>query len=47
MFKDYNKQSQTHRQKKQWTHDRVDKARDKTFNKVYADYKQCELNEKG
>ena len=47
MFKGCNKQSQTNRQKKQWTHDRVDKARDKTINNSYAGYKQCELNEKG
>ena len=30
-----------------WTHERVDKASDETINKTYAEYKQCELNEKG
>ena len=30
-----------------WTHKRVDKARDEIINKTYAEYKQCELNEKG
>ena len=30
-----------------WTHGRVDKASDKTINKTYGEYKQCELNEKG
>ena len=30
-----------------WTHERVDKASDETSNKKYAEYKQCELNEKG
>ena len=29
------------------THQRVDKFNDKTINKVYAEYKQRELNEKG
>ena len=32
--------------KKQWTHERVDKASDETVNKTYAEYKQRELNEK-
>ena len=30
-----------------WTHERVDKASDKTINKTYGEYKQSELNEKG
>ena len=30
-----------------WTHARVDKASDETINKMYAEYKQRELNEKG
>ena len=30
-----------------WTHGRVDKASDETINKKYAEYWQCELNEKG
>ena len=47
MFIGCNKQGRTHRQKKQWAHERVDKARDKTINNSYAEYKQCELNEKG
>ena len=29
-----------------WTHGRVGKANDETINKTYAEYKQCELNEK-
>lgn len=31
--------------KKQWTHKRVEKFNDETINKVYAEYKQRELNE--
>ena len=34
------------RDKKQWTYERFDKTSDKNFNKTYAEYKQCELNEK-
>ena len=30
-----------------WTHGRVDKANDEIINKTYAEYRQCELNEKG
>ena len=30
-----------------WTHGRVDKASDEVINKTYAEYRQCELNEKG
>ena len=30
-----------------WTHGRVDKASDEIVNKTYAEYRQCELNEKG
>ena len=30
-----------------WTHERVDKASDKTINKTYAEYRQRELNGKG
>ena len=30
-----------------WTHERVDKASDETINKKYAEYKQCEITEKG
>ena len=30
-----------------WTYGRVDKANDEIINKTYAEYKQCELNEKG
>ena len=30
-----------------WTHGRVDKASDEIINKTYAEYKHCELNEKG
>ena len=30
-----------------WTHKRVDKASDEIINKMYAEYKQRELNEKG
>ena len=30
-----------------WTHERVGKASDETINKVHAEYKQRELNEKG
>ena len=33
--------------KRKWTNERVDKATDKTINKVYTEYKQCDLNEKG
>lgn len=33
--------------KKEWKHERIGKASDKTINKIYAEYKQCELNEKG
>ena len=29
-----------------WTHERVDKTSDETINKVYAAYRQRELNEK-
>ena len=31
---------------KKSTHERVDKASNKTINKTYAEYRQCELNEK-
>ena len=31
--------------KKQWTHESADKAKDKTINKVYAEHKQCEKRE--
>ena len=34
-------------QKKQWKCQRVDKASKETINKVYAEYKQCELNKNG
>ena len=30
-----------------WTHGRMDKASDETINKIYVEYKQRELNEKG
>ena len=30
-----------------WTQEKVDKTRDETINKTYAEYKQRELNEKG
>ena len=30
-----------------WTHEKVDKASDETINKMYTEYKQLELNEKG
>ena len=30
-----------------WTHEGVDKASDETINKIYAEYRQRELNEKG
>ena len=30
-----------------WTHGRVDKASDETINKIYVEYRQRELNEKG
>ena len=30
-----------------WTHGKVDKASDKTINKIYAEYKQREQNDKG
>ena len=30
-----------------WTHESVDKASDEVINKMYAEYKQHELNEKG
>ena len=33
--------------KKQWTHEKVEKASDETINKAYAEYKQRELNKKG
>ena len=33
--------------KKHWTYERVAKASDETINKIYAEYKQLELNEKG
>ena len=33
--------------KRQWTHEKVDKASNETMNKTYAEYKQRELNEKG
>ena len=32
--------------KHKWRQKRVDKSRDKIGNKAYAEYKQCELNEK-
>ena len=32
--------------KKQWTHEEVDKANYKTIDKTYAEYKQRKLNEK-
>ena len=30
-----------------WTHGRVDKVSDETINKIYVEYRQRELNEKG
>ena len=33
--------------KKQWAHERVDTANNKTINKVYVEYKQRELNKNG
>lgn len=33
--------------KKQGTHESVDKGSNETANEMYAEYKQCELNEKG
>ena len=33
--------------KKQWTHERIDKASSETTNKTYTEYKQRELNQKG
>ena len=33
--------------KKEWTHEGVNKASDETINKVYAECKEHELNEKG
>ena len=30
-----------------WTHEKVDKASDETINKIYAEYRQRELNEMG
>ena len=33
--------------KKQWTHEKVDKASNETINKAYGEYRQRELNEKG
>ena len=30
-----------------WTHGRMDKASDETINKIYVEYRQRELNEKG
>ena len=30
-----------------WTHGRVDEAGDETINKIYIEYQQLELNEKG
>ena len=30
-----------------WTLGRVDKASDETINKIYAEYKQCQLTQKG
>ena len=30
-----------------WTHKRVDKASDEIIGKMYTEYKECELNEKG
>ena len=30
-----------------WTHGRVEKASDETINKIYVEYRQRELNEKG
>ena len=32
---------------KQWRHERVDTTSDEIINKVYAEYKKRELNEKG
>ena len=32
--------------KKQWMHERIDKASDEVTNKTYAEYRQRELNEK-
>ena len=31
---------------RKWTQEKVGKASDKTINKTYVEYKQCELNEK-
>ena len=33
--------------KQKWRQEKVHKASDETINKTYAEYKQCELNEKG
>ena len=33
--------------KKQWAHEKVDKASEESVNKTYAEYRQRELNEKG
>ena len=30
-----------------WTHEKVDKASNKTINKTYTEYRQGKLNEKG
>ena len=37
----------THLLGHKWTHERVEKASDKTINKTYAEYRQRELNGKG
>ena len=46
MFKGYNKQKTPNRRYKKRTHERIDKGNDENISKVYAEYKQCELNEK-
>ena len=46
MFKGYNKQKKPNRRYKKRTYERIDKVNDENISKVYAEYKQCELNEK-
>ena len=44
MFKELHRQRQVG---DKWTYEMVDKERDETINKTYAEYKRRDLNEKG
>ena len=47
MFKECHRQGKVHLLGSRWTHGRVEKASDETINKIYVEYRQRELNEKG